>query len=110
MERKNTAVAYVLLTGVIVSFLLLAIGLTEAVLSGGPALVGVHGLRAIVHGLLRGDATSTIDAGLLVLMATPVLRVGVLVVEFIRSRETPFALISIVVLFLLAASVTIGVG
>ena len=63
-----------------------------------------------MRGLVRGDATATIDAGLLVLMATPIARVLVLVVEFIRFRETPFALISIVVLFLLAASVTIGVG
>ena len=110
MERKDPVVAHVLLAGVIVSFVLIIAGLTEAVLSGGGMEISKRGMSALVLGLVHGDATATIDAVLLVLMATPIARVLVLVVEFIRSRETPFALISIVVLFLLAASVTIGVG
>lgn len=83
-----------LITGVVVSFVFLVGGL--ALLTGG-----VKG-----SGLL--DAESLLDMGLVILLGTPVLRVLVLALGYLRARRITFALVAFCILLLLGASVAIG--
>jgi uncharacterized membrane protein len=67
-----------------------------------------HDLRQVADGLasLRGQAL--VMLGLLVLMVTPVLRVAVSLVSFLRSRDRAFALLTSAVLLLLLLSLLLG--
>lgn len=65
-------------------------------------------LTAILHGLEHFDGSAIVMAGLLVLIATPILRVGVSIVAFVQMRDRLFAGITTVVLLLLVASLSLG--
>lgn len=64
-------------------------------------LMTVHG---IVHGVGSGDPLSIIMLGLLVLIATPVARVGMCVVGFLFERDRMYVVVSSVVLLILLYS------
>lgn len=108
MNAKNPLVARTLMIGVAVSFVLIAIGLVEAMLHPQPLLVTSPSPAEVAGGIFRANAAATVMAGLLVLMLTPFARVVVLLYEFARDREGSFVAISIVVLFLLIASIAIS--
>ena len=67
----------------------------------------VVGLVAVVAGA-GGVGQRLLSAGLIVLMATPIARVAVSVVEFARSREWWFVLCTAFVLALLAGSLIVA--
>lgn len=106
----------VLRVGVIVSGVLIVAGLIaegfRGGLSGGEsgldhALTRANHPRTpteILSGLVRGDADALITAGLLTLLATPIVRVVVAGGDFRRRGDRTFALISLSVLVLLAIS------
>ena len=100
-------VSRTLSSGVMLSFVLLVVGLVESFLR--PRSTGLNP-EGILAGIFRGEPMATVTAGLLVLMITPLMRVVVLTLEFIRAREIPFAMISIGVLFLLAVTLAISFG
>jgi uncharacterized membrane protein len=99
-----------LLTGVFLSATMLAVGLLivwirhEARSNEPPAL------SEIMRGLQQGRGTSLLYAGLLFLAATPILRVVVMVGVYLRRRELFMAVVSIIVLGLLAVGVLMGSG
>jgi uncharacterized membrane protein len=74
----------------------------------GPGATFPHEFDALLAGLqqLRGEAIVTL--GLLVLIATPVLRVAVSVVAFVQHRDKTYALITAAVLCLLFLSLVLG--
>lgn len=63
------------------------------------------GLAMWMAGLAPGTADALLTAGLILLMATPVLRVVVAVAEALRARDWPLAVSSAAVLLVLAATV-----
>ena len=67
-----------------------------------------HTLRDVLEGLksLRGQAV--IVAGLLLLIATPVMRVAVSIFAFVFERDPAFILITSIVLLLLLLSFALG--
>jgi uncharacterized membrane protein len=67
----------------------------------------VAGLAAVVAGAGR-PGHLVVSAGLLVLMATPIARVAVSLVEFARGREWWFVACTAVVLVLLAGSLIVA--
>lgn len=96
-----------------------------AFLSAGVILLGLflllakpgHGgeedlvsLRAIWSGLRSGNPNAIIMGGLLVLLATPIVRVAASVAAFVVRRERWHILISIAVLVILIISMAIGKG
>lgn len=107
-RKRHPIVSWTLNGGVLVSCALLVLGLVESLLR--PAGSGKPGVADIPSGLLAGEPAATVTAGLVVLMLTPLLRVVVLTLEFIRERDTPFAMISIGVLLLLAVTIAISFG
>jgi uncharacterized membrane protein YfcA/uncharacterized membrane protein len=66
-------------------------------------------LPAVVGGLLRGDPLSIVVVGLLLLLATPVLRVAVSIIAFAIEEDRTYVLITSLVLAILLFSI-FGVG
>jgi len=96
-EKTATAVARLaLLAGVMVSFVFLIGGLVLEIT--GSAAFG------------RIDADALLNLGILSLLGTPVVRVIVLAVGYLRARRITFALVAFCILLLLSASVAIGLG
>ena len=77
--------------------------LIEAVLTVGVLLSGA----VLVTGLVRND-TDLLRHGLLLLMWTPVARVGVVALAMLRARDWAFAAISLWILAVLAYSLRVA--
>jgi len=92
LYRLEDQLGRLLLVGVICSATLLFVGLLLSGTNLGPAL-----------------ATGFLNAGLIVLMATPVLRVIVSVVEYARIRDWFFVMTTLAVLGVLLTSLVIAV-
>jgi uncharacterized membrane protein len=99
-----------LLTGVFLSAAMLAAGLFVVWLRHEARPNEPPELSSVLHGLLQGDGTCLLYAGLLLLAATPILRVAVMVGVYLRRRELFMAVVSIIVLGLLAIGVLMGSG
>ncbi len=87
MARLERDLGRLLITGVITSAVALAAGLALFLMAPGPL------------------ASDLLAAGLVVLMATPMLRVVLSVLEYIRMRDWLFVLITLVVVAELAVTV-----
>lgn len=67
--------------------------------SGEPA--GLRSVGGVVEGVARGDSTSVIQLGVLLLIATPIARVLFSVIGFARERDWMYVAFSTLVLALL---------
>jgi uncharacterized membrane protein len=65
-------------------------------------------LSAIARGVMHGQGRSIVLVGLLLLIATPVVRVAVSIVTFIYERDPRYVLITATVLALLLTSFFLG--
>jgi len=74
----------------------------------GPAGAFPRTAAWILGGALRLDGRAVIVTGLLLLIATPVLRVAVSIVSFARERDRAFVVITSAVLGLLLLSLVLG--
>jgi uncharacterized membrane protein len=70
--------------------------------AGEPA--SLSGLGGIIRSALQGDGRGLIQLGLVVLIATPVLRVAGSLAAFILLRDRTYVVLTSVVLLLLASS------
>jgi uncharacterized membrane protein len=100
--------AKLLAAGLICAVLMLLAGVVLAMLGRGNVGLHASSFTAIPGFLARGEAAGFIDLGLLVLLAVPLLRVISLLVAFLRSREWPFAVASLVIVMVLATGVVVG--
>jgi uncharacterized membrane protein len=69
-----------------------------------------HSPEAVVSGLAHGDPLAIIALGLLLLLATPVLRVAVSIVAFALERDWRYTAITALVLAILIVSFLLGRG
>jgi uncharacterized membrane protein len=112
-ERFRAWVSTVLTTGVLISAALIAVGFVGALLVGwSGSLTGGSSSTAdstdfsnALAGLAAARPIAIAQAGLLVLLATPVLRVAVSLVAFGLERDRLYATITAVVLALLLVSI-----
>lgn len=117
--RPSTGVILgrVLRTGVVLAAILLVIGMVlagaDGDLGGGRSSLDAaidgsadhpSSFTDVVKGLGDAQPEAVISLGLLVLVATPIVRVLVAGIDFFRRRDHLFALISLTVLVLLGAS------
>jgi uncharacterized membrane protein len=72
------------------------------------SLAPLDSLAAVWQGLQMGNPLAVIMAGLLVLLATPVLRVAVSVVAFALEGDLRYVTITFLVLLVLLASFVLG--
>ena len=91
LERLEHALGRLLQAGVLTSAACLAVGLTAWMISGPGAA-----------------ANAALTLGLIVLMATPILRVVVSLVVYVRMRDWFFVLTTAAVFVLLAITVTLA--
>lgn len=68
----------------------------------------IRSLPGIVHGALAADARSIIQFGLLLLIATPILRVAFTLVAFALQRDRLYVLVTSIVLALLLYGLIYG--
>ncbi|WP_449461717.1 DUF1634 domain-containing protein [Tardisphaera miroshnichenkoae] len=106
------AISYSLIGGVIVSSAFVIAGLALIYAEGGAGPYSfsqissftstinskTFGLGQIVSGLSSFNGISYIYLGIMVLIATPVVRVGLLVAQFVSERNRLYLIISVVVL------------
>ena len=111
-ERFRTWVSTVLVVGVSLSAVLVAIGFltglafgwTDSLVGAPPARVDLRDFSGVLSGLAAGRPVAIAQLGLLVLVATPVSRVGVSLIAFAVERDRLYVAITAGVLGLLLLS------
>jgi uncharacterized membrane protein len=117
-DRLDGIVGIVLRTGVTLAAALVLVGGIAFLASHGQQLPDYHKFHAepapltsivgIWHGAIHLDPIYLIQLGLLVLIATPVVRVITCAAGFALERDWMYAAVSLVVLVCLLASITIS--
>lgn len=107
-DRAETPARRALLTGVFTSAAVVLIGLALMFLQGEPRPNEPPRARELIEGLIALRGVPLIYAGLLMLAATPILRVLALTATYLRRREWFMAGISLLVLLLLGLGVRLG--
>lgn len=105
-EQIDIAISLILRTGVIASAMLVAAGGIGYLTGHGntPPTASLSSIREILRGALRWQPLFIIQLGLLVLMATPVVRVVACAVGFGLEGDSKYVVISLLVLGLLLIS------
>lgn len=113
-ERVEKLVGTLLLTGVVISGLVVFIGGILYLLKYGrdpvryeifdPRRAGLNSVVDVVKSALRGDGRAVIGIGLLLLIATPVLRVAFSLVAFALERDRLYVALTLIVLVILLLS------
>ncbi len=125
--RIELMIAYLLRVGVIVSFVILAIGIGAVAVTGQTGYAQIHlddlqsivgysgqhpyfpnSLSDIFSGILALKPYAIIALGLIVLIAIPVIRVAVSVIAFAMERDRLYVFITAFVLAMLLLSFLIG--
>jgi uncharacterized membrane protein len=105
-KRLAHVVHLTLLAGVAVSGVMLLAGLILVFVQHQPRPEGLPPpFGTLVRTSLAGDGLSILHLALLLLMATPVLRVAVLALGWMLDGDRRFALVALLVLGLLAVSI-----
>ncbi|MGB8345952.1 MAG: TSUP family transporter [Ktedonobacteraceae bacterium] len=109
VNKTSTIIGWVLQIGVLVSALVILIGVVMLFLSPGGLspdkfLTFPHSFSAVGAGLLALRPQSVIVLGLLLLIATPVMRVAVSIVAFALEHDRGYVVITLIVLIILLCS------
>lgn len=105
--KPHLVASRLLVAGVIVSFALLIAGLAGLVARG--QVPDKLDWRQLADGTGGLSPSLLLHLGILALVATPVVNVTALGVEFVRKRETLFAVLCFGILLLLIAGLVTGV-
>ena len=73
-----------------------------------PGVAFPHSVRDVLRGIRESRGQAVVTLGLLLLIATPVLRVAVSIVAFAYERDRPYVVITTIVLLLLILSFALG--
>jgi len=117
----SRAISYSLIIGVLVSASLMAAGSAMLFARGGgdgyalsqlaspssPVNSGTMGIRGVLAGLASLDGVSLIFLGIMVLIATPIVRVLLLVVQFAGERNRLYLALSAIVLMNLLIAILV---
>ncbi len=110
----NVLVGRVLVLGVSLSTLFIVAGLLVLPTHGGVTLTRLFdfpdSLGVIIHGVLAGHPQSIVSLGLLLLLATPVLRVAISIVTFAIEKDAKYVVITAFVLLVLLGSIIQGLA
>ena len=117
LRQAELIISHVLRGGVLLSAAVILGGVTlfylrYFALVGRPEHTAAfpHTLAAVGQGLAGGDPLAIIALGLLVLLATPVVRVAVSIVAFGLERDWRYVVITSIVLLILLTSFLLGKG
>lgn len=107
-ESFNRVVHYLLIIGLVVSVVFILTGLVIALANQQPVPHSMVPLGEIVSQMVRFEAAGFITLGLLVLIATPVMRVILSAVTFIVEKDWRFTGITLIVLATVLVSIILG--
>ncbi|MEP6744587.1 MAG: DUF1634 domain-containing protein [Gemmatimonadota bacterium] len=117
-RRVERMVGNVLRWGVVSATMVTAVGGALLLLGHGSEVVtyglfrgepdGLTGLGPILGGTLAGKSTAMVQLGVVLLIATPITRVGVTLVAFLHQRDRLYTLITSLVLGILLYSLLLG--
>ena len=114
VRQTELAIANILRGGVLLSASLIVAGVVmfyaRYARYGASTNLFPHSFGAVINGIAHGDPLSLIVLGLLVLLATPVLRVAVSIVAFALERDWRYVVITSIVLGILLLSFFLGRG
>lgn len=105
------AVSKLLRIGVLISALVIVAGLLQLLITGDSGYPGdtyPTGFGAIIDGVLQWNSVAVIEAGLLLLILTPVLRVFVSLFVFLQEKDYRFVGITALVFIILVVSFLLG--
>lgn len=109
--RLEHRIARILSIGSVTSIVLLAAGTGLFLASGGSPLDGVwppFDPGSLVADVLALRPAGLLYAGLIVAIATPLLRVGVALIAFARARDVRMAVVSAAVLFVIVVAIAVA--
>lgn len=111
----TTSISRILQIGVLCSSIMIVAGLLLLAMQAGGVIppspqAFPHTLGQVWNGLLQLQPQAVITAGLLVLIATPVLRVIASVIVFNKEQDRRYALIALILLAILLTSIMLGKG
>jgi uncharacterized membrane protein len=106
--RLNVVVSRVLVVGLLAAVALLLVGVILTLARSGVPPHHETSVPDLPRAVAALEPGGFFDLGLLVLLATPVVRVVALLVAFARRRQWLFSGISVVVLVVLALSAFLG--
>jgi uncharacterized membrane protein len=111
-EKAEIAIAAVLRYGARISTLIMAIGVVLVVWHArGQPFPPHHPIRfaELMARLVRGDPEAITEAGVLMLLFTPLARIVVAVVSFALERDSKYVLISLGVLAVVLLSISFAI-
>jgi uncharacterized membrane protein len=108
MDPLERTVQRILRVGVAVSVALLAVGLALGVASGEELTPRAVPLGDLGAGLAAMESAAYLSLGLVVLIATPFVRVAGSLLAFVRLRDRRYTLVTAAVLAVMCVSVVIG--
>jgi uncharacterized membrane protein len=108
MSAVERMVRLVLLLGVGVSVALMMAGMSLMVLRGQAVPTRVTPASELPHGLATLQADAYLSLGLVVLIATPFVRVGGSIIAFARDGDRRYVFIAAAVLAVMCLSVLLG--
>lgn len=105
------ALSWVLRIGVALSGVLVIVGLTLMFVTKNTSNpFGVMDLEWIIRGNSFFDPSHILFLGYAVLLLTPLLRVAVSILLYLKAHDIPFTAITLIVFVILIISMTIGIG
>lgn len=117
VRQAELIISHVLRWGVVLSAVIIAIGVitfymkySSDIARGLHDLTYPHSLATVTAGLAQGDPLAIIMLGLLVLLATPFMRVLVSIGAFALERDWRYVVITVTVLTILVISFFLGRG
>ncbi len=111
IRKTELIISNVLRGGVLLSVAVILAGISyfHFLKPAGVNLSYPDTLGGLFHGLVKGDPLSIVMSGLIILLATPVIRVAVSIVAFALEKDDTYVVITGIVLLILLFSI-FGVG
>jgi uncharacterized membrane protein len=104
--QLNRCIRLVLLAGMTASVVLIVLGMVMYAFLPHGTEVTLDPIQAL-QAALSGDAVGVLDLGIMLLIATPLLRVVTALLVFIQGREWKFVAVSAIVLLVVAIAILI---
>ncbi len=108
--KTDLLISWLLRAGVMLSALLVVAGMAVTIVHHPAHIIGMrmHSPQEVLRAIREGHGQGIAMLGLLLLIATPVLRVAVSIAIFARERDFAFVAITTTVLLLLLLSFVLG--
>jgi uncharacterized membrane protein len=108
-RELNRVIHRMLILGLILSATVLLAGLVLKTIAPQPVPSKALSVQQVLVGLRTGSPASFFSLGILLLIATPVLRVVGSLFEFVATRDWRYAFVTSLVLLILALSAFVGI-